>query len=327
MQKKFRTSTGSALVVETTLLQCYDKYLEEDFRAAATEAGHPEWELPDDAGEYNDAPDDTRFFAATYLTEKGRFFLTWYSSKLIEHGDRILDEANKVFLGCNVKLAAKVSGIHWWYGHPSHAAELTAGYYNLDGRDGYRPIARMLARHDGAVLNFTCAEMRNSEQPEEAMSAPEELVQQVLSAGWREGIEVACENALPRHDRRAYNQMLKNARPSGIVLGEVPAARRVAAVTYLRLTDELLNGNKYRAFKTFVKKMHADQDYCRDPAQYLRPPKPLERSGPAIPMDQLLEATSPEVPYPFEPETDMSVGGDLAELMDWMFDKIEWIFG
>lgn len=77
----------------------------------------------------------------------------------------------------------QVSGIHWWYRHPSHAAELAAGYYNLDGRDGYRPIARMLARHDGAILNFTCAEMSNSEQVEEAMSAPEQLVQQVLSAG------------------------------------------------------------------------------------------------------------------------------------------------
>ncbi|VAH29300.1 unnamed protein product [Triticum turgidum subsp. durum] len=327
--------------------QCYDKYLEEDFRAAATDAGHPEWELPDDAGEYNDAPDDTRFFTAdgagaTYLTEKGRFFLTWYSSKLIEHGDRILDEANRVFLGCTVKLAAKVSGIHWWYRHPSHAAELTAGYYNVDGRDGYRAIARMLARHDGAVLNFTCAEMRNSEQAEEAMSAPEELVQQVLSAGWREGTEVACENALPRYDRRAYNQMLKNARPNGVDLGGVPA-RRLAAVTYLRLTDQLLAGNKYRAFKTFVRKMHADQaspvlaplagyepvtsDYCADPAQYHRPLKPLERSRPAVPMDQLLDATSPEEPYPFDPETDMSVGGDLAELIDWAFDKIEWIFG
>jgi hypothetical protein len=74
-------------------------------------AGHPDWELPDDAGEINDTPEDTGFFAAergTYLTEQGRFFLTWYSSKLIEHGDRVLDEANKAFLGCKVKLAAKV---------------------------------------------------------------------------------------------------------------------------------------------------------------------------------------------------------------------------
>jgi hypothetical protein len=84
---------------------------------------------------------------------------------------------------------------------------------------------------------------------------------QVLSAGWREGIEVACENALPRYDRRGYNQMLKNARPNGVDLGGgdgVPV-RRIAALTYLRLTDQLLTGNKYRAFKTFVRKMHADQ--------------------------------------------------------------------
>ncbi|KAI9083144.1 hypothetical protein K1719_034887 [Acacia pycnantha] len=45
----------------------------------------------------------------TYLTEKGKFFLTWYSCKLLNHGDEILDEANKAFIGCKVKLAAKVN--------------------------------------------------------------------------------------------------------------------------------------------------------------------------------------------------------------------------
>ena len=68
------------------------------------------------------------------------------------------------------------------------------------------------------------------------------------------------------------------------------------------------------------------QDYCADPAQYHRPLKPLERSRPAVPMDRLLDVTTPEAPYPFDPETDMSVGGDLAELIDRVFDKIEWIF-
>ncbi|TVU38712.1 hypothetical protein EJB05_12096 [Eragrostis curvula] len=312
--------------------QCYDKYLEADFKAAAAAAGHPEWELPSDAGEYNDTPEETGFFAAdggTYLTEQGKFFLTWYSNKLLEHGDKILDEANKVFLGCNVKLAAKVSGIHWWYNHPSHAAELAAGYYNLAGRrDGYAPIARVLARHDGAVLNFTCAEMRDEEQPEAAASSPERLVRQALSAGWREGVEVACENALSRFDRRGYNQMLLNARPNGVVLisGGGGSALRVAAVTYLRLSDELLAGKNFRIFKTFVRKMHADQDYCSDPARYGRPIRPLKRSSPKIPMDRLLEATSPAPPFPFDPETDMSVGGGLAEAIDWVLDKIEWIF-
>lgn len=244
-------------------MQCYDKYLAADFKAAATAAGHPEWDLPHDAGEYNDTPDDTGFFAAeggTYLTERGKFFLTWYSTKLIEHGDKILDEANRIFLGCRIKLAAKISGIHWWYRHPSHAAELASGYYNLDGRDGYRPVARMLARHGGAVLNFTCAEMRDAEQPEAAMSSPEALVRQVLSAGWREGVDVACENALSRFDRKGYNQMLVNARPNGVVLsGGAGPPLRVAAVTYLRLSDELVAGKNFRIFRTFVRKMHADQ--------------------------------------------------------------------
>lgn len=91
-------------------MQCYDKYLEANFKATAAKAGHPEWELPDDAGEYNDTPGATKFFAAdgTYTTEKGKIFLTWYSDKLIEHADQILDEANQAFLGCKMKLAAKV---------------------------------------------------------------------------------------------------------------------------------------------------------------------------------------------------------------------------
>jgi len=92
-------------------LQCYDKYLKADFKGAALRADHPEWELPDNAGESNDVPESTEFFKSggTYQTEKGKFFLTWYSNKLLTHGDEILDEANNVFLGCKVKLAAKVN--------------------------------------------------------------------------------------------------------------------------------------------------------------------------------------------------------------------------
>jgi len=37
--------------------------------------------------------------------------LSWYSKKLLLHGDQILDEANKVFLGCKLKIAAKVNQI------------------------------------------------------------------------------------------------------------------------------------------------------------------------------------------------------------------------
>lgn len=65
------------------------------FKEAATKAGHPEWELPDDAGTYNDVPESTGFFKenGTYMTVKGIFFLIWYSSNLLIHGDEILEES------------------------------------------------------------------------------------------------------------------------------------------------------------------------------------------------------------------------------------------
>lgn len=306
--------------------QCYDKYLQAEFKEAAIGAGHPEWKLPDNAGEYNDTPESTGFFRpnGTYLTEEGKFFLTWYSNKLLSHGDQILDEANKVFLGCKVKLAAKVSGIHWWYKDDSHAAELTSGFYNLKDRDGYRPIARMLSRHY-AIFNFTCLEMRDSEQRAKAKSGTEELVQQVLSGGWREEVEVAGENALPRYDRAAYNQILLNARPNG-VNRDGPPKLRMYGVTYLRISDDLLDWNNFRIFKTFVKKMHADQDFCPDPRKYNNYVGPLERSKPKIPIEDLLKATEPMEPFPFDEETDMSVGGGIAILLDNLIDKITSIF-
>ncbi|XP_020232390.1 beta-amylase isoform X1 [Cajanus cajan] len=289
--------------------QCYDKYLKEDYKTAAARAGHPEWELPDDAGTYNDVPESTGFFKTngTFVTEKGKFFLTWYSNNLLNHGDQILDEANKAFLGCKVKLAIKVSGIHWWYKVENHAAELTAGYYNLYDRDGYCPIARMLTRHH-AVLNFTCLEMRDTEQSSDAKSGPQELVQQVLSGGWRENIQVAGENALPRYDATAYNQIILNARPQGVNKNGPPTLR-MFGVTYLRLSDDLLHESNFDIFKKFVLKMHADQDYCANPQKYNHAITPLKPSAPKIPIEVLLEATKPMPPFPWLSETDMKVDG------------------
>jgi len=97
------------------ILQCYDKYLQADFKEAAAKAGHRGWKLPYyNAGKSNDKPESTKFFKSggTYQTEKGKFFLTWYSNKLLTHADDILDEANNVFLGCKVKLAAKVTSLN-----------------------------------------------------------------------------------------------------------------------------------------------------------------------------------------------------------------------
>ncbi|PHU00865.1 Beta-amylase [Capsicum chinense] len=273
--------------------QCYDKYMKEDFRETADEAVKPKYNLPGDAGTYNDTPDKAGFFkkGGNYQTEYSKFFLTWYSNKLTIHGDQIIGEANKVFRGFPVKIAAKlknssapstksvyVSGIHWWFKDRSHAAELTAGYYNLSDRDGYRNIAKMLSRHY-ASLNFTCLEMKDNEQAAEAMSAPQELVQQVLSSGWKEFIDVAGENALATYDGTAYDQILLNVRPNGINL-HGPPKLKMAGLAYLRLSDDLMKQHNFDIFKKFVHKMHADLD----PSPNFANPTPLQSSQREIPI-------------------------------------------
>lgn len=88
-----------------------------------------------------------------------------------------------------ILIGEQLSGIHWWYKTASHAAELTAGFYNPSNRDGYAPIAAMFKKH-GAALNFTCVELRTLDQHEdfpEALADPEGLV-------WQVGL---CRNCIP----------------------------------------------------------------------------------------------------------------------------------
>ena len=74
------------------------------------------------------------FFAADgtgdWNTPYGKFFLSWYSRELVAHGERVLEHAVREFDGVDASLGIKCAGVHWWHGHPSRAAECTAGYYN-----------------------------------------------------------------------------------------------------------------------------------------------------------------------------------------------------
>ncbi|KAF9617628.1 hypothetical protein IFM89_037691 [Coptis chinensis] len=236
--------------------QCYDQYLLKCLRKAAEARGHSFWaRVPDNAGSYNSQPHDTGFFCdgGDYDSYYGRFFLNWYSQILVDHGDRVLSLAKLAFEGTCI--AAKLSGIHWWYKTASHAAELTAGFYNPCNRDGYAPIASMLKKHE-AALNFTCVELRTLDQHEdfpEALADPEGLVWQVLNAAWDVCIPVASENALTCHDREGYNKILENAKPMND-----PDGRHLSAFTYLRLSPLLMERHNFMEFERFVKRMHGE---------------------------------------------------------------------
>ncbi|KAK6142812.1 hypothetical protein DH2020_023160 [Rehmannia glutinosa] len=180
-------------------------------------------------------------------------FLSWYSQVLVEHGDRVLSLANLAFEGTRV--AAKLSGFHWWYKTASHAAELTAGFYNSSNRDGYATIMAMLKRHC-AALCFTYSERSMIDHHmdfSESLADPEGLAWQVLNAAWDACIPVASENSFPCHDREGFSYLLEKAKPIGD-----PDGRHFSAFTYLRLSALLMERQNLIEFERFVKKMHGE---------------------------------------------------------------------
>ncbi|CAL9174566.1 unnamed protein product, partial [Musa hybrid cultivar] len=234
--------------------QCYDAYLLQSLEEAAKARGHPLLgKVPQNSGSYNSQPHETGFFrdGGDYDNSYGRFFLGWYSKVLVDHGDLVVSLAKLAFEGSCI--AVKISGVHWWYKTASHAAELTAGFYNPCNRDGYAPIASMLKKH-GATLNFTCVELRTLDQHvdfPEAMADPEGLVWQVLNAAWDVSVPMASENALPCYDRDDYNKILDNAKP----LSD-PDGRHLSTFTYLRLNPVLMYAHNFKEFGRFVQRMH-----------------------------------------------------------------------
>eukprot|EP01129_Flabellula_baltica_P012865 TRINITY_DN5884_c0_g1_i1.p1 TRINITY_DN5884_c0_g1~~TRINITY_DN5884_c0_g1_i1.p1 ORF type:complete len:441 (-),score=67.11 TRINITY_DN5884_c0_g1_i1:21-1343(-) len=229
--------------------QCYDRHILRDLAISAQLAGHSNWGYggPGNAGNYNNWPDQTGFFnpncnCENFASDYGQFFLNWYTQRLIEHGDRILFEASRIFSG-KVGIAAKISGIHWQFNTPSHAAEQTAGYKNDKGT-AYQPFANMFKKH-GATMIFTCLEMSNNEQ-NNCNCNPVGLVGQTMEAAKNAGIPYSGENALPRYDQTAYNQ----------ILWEAKRVRPLHAFTYLRLGDTLFQNDNWNRFKGFVYALH-----------------------------------------------------------------------
>lgn len=232
--------------------QSYSSYALTQLQAAAAAIGHPEWAYsggPSNAGSYNSYPYDTGFFSSSgfdnYKSSYGKFYLGWYSDSLLTHGREILSITNTVF-GNSMKIAIKIAGIHWWYFDASHAAELTTGYWNIPGdRDFYGDAAKMLKEYN-TTFDFTCLEMKDSEQPSSCKCGPFELVQQTKKSAISMGTAYSGENALQRYDQTAYDTMKTQSTSLG---------KNIDALTYLRLTDDLMSSNNWNLFKQFVNDM------------------------------------------------------------------------
>jgi len=258
--------------------QCYDKYMLADLKQAAEARGHPEWGLggPHDAGHYNSKAWETGFFnsdSGNWNTAYGHFFLSWYSGMLIKHADRILTAAatamnrpgmKRVHASTRVSddghmvyefqpaccLGAKLAGVHWWFKSVSHAAELTAGYYNTRYRCGYHDFMYMAKQH-GIRLHFTCVEMRDCEHPHDGRCSPEGLLEQMIEAADLMDVPLAGENALQRYDYHAFQRITHSA------FGQSASAGRLVQVTFLRMGDLMFDN--WSAFLQFLSSMRGDQ--------------------------------------------------------------------
>lgn len=232
--------------------QCYDANMKASLRAAAIIAGHPEWSNggPNNAGYYNNLPTNTPFYqdwtSDNFASSYGRFFLGWYSNELLRHGSTILEKARSIF-GPDLSLAAKVSGIHWWYNTESHGAELTSGYYNTNGNDGYLTIAKMLSRTN-TTFCFTCLEMTDSNN---CASSPVELVKQTILAAQTTRIGYSGENALELCSGTCNESGFKQ------IISQASGVNHMHRFTYLRLSDQLLSSTNQQIFRNFVSNMAA----------------------------------------------------------------------
>lgn len=68
------------------------------------------------------------------------------------------------------------------------------------------------------------------------------------------------------------------------------------------------------------------QDYCQDSEKYNHHLGPLERSKPKFSTEDLLEATKPVEPFPWDEETDMSVTGGGGGLLSYLISEILSLF-
>ncbi|CAL6008477.1 Beta-amylase [Hexamita inflata] len=224
--------------------QAFDPLMVKMFQEKAKAAGYDYQSPPTDAGTYNSRPEQTQFFTTTYKSTYGMFFMTFYQGLLLEHAQDILEISREVFSG--TPLTSKVSGIHWWYGHDSHAAELTAGYYNVlsMGKNAYEQIEAVFG---DVQFDFTCMEMTDQGHAgENCNSKPEELVRQCVDAVKQHAGTMSGENALETYSSQSYDQILNQLRYGKGYLNQF---------AYMRQTDQLIyNDGFYNQFKDFVAK-------------------------------------------------------------------------
>ncbi|XP_051127799.1 inactive beta-amylase 9-like [Andrographis paniculata] len=241
---KNRTQSGAGE------FQCYDKHMLGKLKRYAELNGNPLWGLagPHDALSYDQSPISGGFFAengGSWATPYGDFFLTWYSSQLAIHGDRILSLAASIFYDVPTALSGRVPFMHSWYNTRSHPSELTAGYYNTVDRNGYDAIAEIFARNSCTMI-IPGVELSNNDVPGDNRANPEALIEQITTSCKKHGVEVSVENSPMPGASTGFEQTRKNL---------IDKNEAVNTFTYQRMGAYFFSPEHFPAFTQFVRSL------------------------------------------------------------------------
>ncbi|KAJ8767545.1 hypothetical protein K2173_017614 [Erythroxylum novogranatense] len=238
--------------------QCYDKNMINLLKQHAESTGNPLWGLggPHDAPNYDQFPHSNNFFkdeCGSWESSYGDFFLSWYSSQLLSHGDRMLSVASAAFSCPTVSAYGKVPLVHSWYRTRSHASELTAGFYNTANRDGYEAVAKVFARNSSNMI-LPGMDLSDEHQAHESHSSPESLLAQIRLACRKYGVDVSGQNSSISKGPHGFEQIKKNMRGDKVI----------NLFMYHRMGADFFSPDHFPSFTGFIRSFNQPEIHSDD---------------------------------------------------------------
>ncbi|KAJ0243813.1 Inactive beta-amylase 9 [Hirschfeldia incana] len=229
--------------------QCYDKHMLSALRHYAESKGNPLWGLggPHDAPAYDQQPDSTPFFSdgGSWESQYGDFFLTWYSSLLTSHADRVLSVATSAFSGSGVSLCGKLPLLHRWNKLRSQPSELTAGFYSSGGHDRYEEITKIFAKNSCRMI-IPGMDLSDEHQSPASLSSPESLLAHIKTSCKKQGVVVSGQNSAASVPG-GFERIVENLKDESV---------GVDLFTYQRMGALFFSPEHFHAFTVFVRNMN-----------------------------------------------------------------------
>ncbi|XP_010454120.1 PREDICTED: inactive beta-amylase 9-like [Camelina sativa] len=228
--------------------QCYDKHMLSALKGYAESTGNPLWGLggPHDAPAYDQQPHSSSFFSdgGSWESQYGDFFLSWYSSLLTSHADRVLSVASSAFSGIGVPLCGKLPLLHQWNKLRSQPSELTAGFYSPNGQDRYEAIVEIFAKNSCRMI-IPGMDLSDEHQSPESLSSPESLLAHLKTSCKKQRVVVSGQNSSAPVPG-AFERIVENLKDenAGIDL-----------FTYQRMGALFFSPEHFHAFTVFVRNL------------------------------------------------------------------------